>query len=667
MFLNNYGKYAYLSMSALFAASAWAEGINESDIIKPSEVALQHVSDSARTESGVENAKFFATDTDMYVKSGTYGMKVNNSWDGAIQGSVGTSVYVGDYENIGDTSNVFLTPGSTLYELNFDGASGVIYGGDFTNGHVVGRAKTPNASITIYGGKFRDIVGGNWGTGETTGNVDIKMYGGSVSDSKSFGLSGGGMEVQDNLNGNVNILLSSLTKNDGTKTSAESTYVIGGSARGASVSGGVNITLEDQAKTWAIIGGSGDIEYKKNGGTVGSTNIVLDGGIVSSDISIGTLNSPMVSGIVGGGMNKSGVVGDTNITVKGDSQVKAPIIGGNIGVLDSSVGGSSNINIEGGTIDVSGTSSVDVGGQTLSMQNGIYGGSASFGVNYRGFLGWGAVRESGSSVIEGGSNIVVSGGTINGNIYGGGYSNGASGTYTATSQVKGGSKISVDSSSSAVAINGDIYGGGYAENSYSTSNLEGGTNILFKGAGTNLSFEGKVSASGAGAGTANVSGNRVLSFGDSQSAFTGQFNGTINNDKIDGQNQFNELLISSGSSVEFTKEFAINVDALSIFSDSAITGNATINVDDVLNIFVSDAFSGASLTFDLGETVVLSSEASQNIQILHEDGSVFEGADWVYNSDTNSILLTNVPEPAAYAAIFGALALFIGIRRGKRN
>lgn len=655
------------TISMLFGASLFAEGINESDIIKPSESALQHVSDSARTESDIENAKYFATGTDMYVKSGTYGMKVNGAWDGAIQGAVGTSVYVGDYENIGDTSNVFLTPGSTLYELNFAGASGVIYGGDFTNGHVVGRAQTPNASITIYGGKFRDIVGGNWGSGETTGNVDIKMYGGSVSESRSFGLSGGGMEVGDNLNGNVNILLSSITKNDGTKTSAESSYVIGGSARGASVSGGVNISLEDSAKTWAIIGGSGDIEYKKNGGTVGSTNIVLDGGIVSSDISIGSLNSPMVSGIVGGGMNKSGVVGDTNITIKGDSQVKAPIIGGNIGVLDSSVGGSSNINIEGGTIDVSGTTSIDVGGQTLSMQNGIYGGSASFGVNYAGFLGFiGAVRESGSSVIEGGSKIIVSGGTINGNIYGGGYSNGASGTYTATSQVNGGSEISIDSSSDAVSINGDIYGGGYAANSNSTSNLEGGTNILFKGDGANLSFEGTVSASGAGEGTANVSGNRVLSFGDSQTAFTGKFNGTINNETLNGENQFNELYISGNSDVEFTNGFALNVDTLSIFSGAKVSGNASITVEDALNIFISDGFSGSELVLDLGSSIVLSAESKENVSILHEDGSLFDGAELVYDAENNSFTVTNVPEPSTYAAIFGALALALAAYRRRR-
>ena len=196
--------------------------------------------------------------------------------------------------------------------------------------------------------------------------------------------------------------------------------------------------------------------------------------------------------------------------------------------------------------------------------------------------------------------------------------------------------------------------------------MEGGTNILFKGEGENLSFEGSVSASGAGAGTANVSGDRVLSFGDSQAAFTGKFNGTINNESLNGENQFNELRVSSGSSVEFTKNFDLNVDVLSLFSDSSISGLATINVDEALNIFVSDDFTGASLVFDLGETVVLSSVASESIQILHEDGSVFEGADWVYNPDTNSILLTNVPEPATCAAIVGALALAIAVYRRRR-
>ena len=43
--------------------------------------------------------------------------------------------------------------------------------------------------------------------------------------------------------------------------------------------------------------------------------------------------------------------------------------------------------------------------------------------------------------------------------------------------------------------------------------------------------------------------------------------------------------------MEFTQGFELSVDALSIFSDAEVLGNATITVDDALNIFNSDSFS----------------------------------------------------------------------------
>ncbi len=555
------------SLSFIFILSAIADGINENDIILPSREALTHTSVSDGSGS-----QFYGTGTDMYIQSGTYGQKVNNSWDGAIQGSAGKTVYIGDYTKIGDTSNVFLKSGSKLYELNLAGGNAVIYGGDFSKGHVVGRAQTSDASITIYGGKFRDITGGNWvGNSPTTGNVNIKMYSGSVSASKTFGLYGGGMLVGDDLNGNVDILLSSFTKTDGSKTSAESTYIIGGSARGASVSGYTNIILEDGARTWGIIGGSGDLEYQKNGGTVGNSNITIDGGVVNSE-KIGSLTSPMLSGIIGGGMNKSGVVGNTNITVKGSSTVKAPIIGGNIGILTSSVGGSSNINIQGGNVNITGSTSIAEGNQTLSMTNAIYGGSATFGIYKSGFLGFGSVKENGSSTIEGGSNITVSGGNITGNIFGGGYANGGNSSYTATSIVNNGSKITVDVSENKVSIAGDIYGGGYAENSYATSTVNGGTTITFKGNGENLEFKGTIFAGGAGSGNSIVNGNKVFNFGDIETGFNGKFDANISG--------FDSINVSSNSNVVW-QNFSQNtiVMANSVKPSINNSGNMTLVLD----------------------------------------------------------------------------------------
>lgn len=91
------------SLTTLFALSAYAAGVSESEIILPSQSALEHTS-----LSDGSGGQFYGTGTDMYIKSGTYGQKVNGAWYGAIQGAVGTTAYIGDYENIGDTSNQFL-------------------------------------------------------------------------------------------------------------------------------------------------------------------------------------------------------------------------------------------------------------------------------------------------------------------------------------------------------------------------------------------------------------------------------------------------------------------------------------------------------------------------------------------------------------------------------
>lgn len=118
--------------------------------------------------------------------------------------------------------------------------------------------------------------------------------------------------------------------------------------------------------------------------------------------------------------------------------------------------------------------------------------------------------------------------------------------------------------------------------------------------------------------------------------------------------------------MEFTQDFDLNVDTLSIFSNAEVLGNATITVDDALNIFISDSFSGTDLVFELGESIVLSAESQSNVSILHEDGSLFDGAEFAYDPITNSFAISNIPESSTYASIFGALALaFAAYRRRK--
>ena len=118
--------------------------------------------------------------------------------------------------------------------------------------------------------------------------------------------------------------------------------------------------------------------------------------------------------------------------------------------------------------------------------------------------------------------------------------------------------------------------------------------------------------------------------------------------------------------MEFTQDFELSVDTLSIFSDSEVSGGAKITVDDALNIYISDSTSASDLVLDLGESIVLSAESQANISILHEDRSLFDGAEFAYDPETNSFAISNVPEPSTYAAIFGVMALaFAAYRRRK--
>ena len=108
-----------------------------------------------------------------------------------------------------------------------------------------------------------------------------------------------------------------------------------------------------------------------------------------------------------------------------------------------------------------------------------------------------------------------------------------------------------------------------------------------------------------------------------------------------------------------------------MLADPSLTENANVNV-----VFNNDA--GADypnyyiIMGNATETPLpLSSITSQIINVnasngIFVGGSLFDGAEVAYDPQTNSFAISNVPEPATYAAIFGALALaFAAYRRRK--
>lgn len=336
----------------------------------------------------------------------------------------------------------------------------------------------------------------------------------------------------------------------------------------------------------------------------------------------------------------------SNVNASNGIFVGGSFMGSVSGDIRNQISNSNITNVSGGSIAKAGN---DIGGSTyLTINSGTYhtviGGY--FIAEFR--------DDTSKLSINGTTNVIVNGGTIE-NIYGGSAGRG-SGVDIQAGDVN--VVVNAADSSNKVSVN-YVYGlsGEYVEHADKVK-------ILFTGNGENLDVH---SVRAIERPDENASADeRVISFGSEENAFVGQFNGEISNVKIGDQNQFNELVIGKDSSVEFTQDFGLSVDTLSIFSDSEVSGGAKITVDDALNIYISDSTSASDLVLDLGESIVLSAESQANISILHEDGSLFDGAEFAYDPETNSFAISNVPEPSTYAAIFGVLALaFAAYRRRK--
>ena len=137
-----------------------------------------------------------------------------------------------------------------------------------------------------------------------------------------------------------------------------------------------------------------------------------------------------------------------------------------------------------------------------------------------------------------------------------------------------------------------------------------------------------------------------------------------------------EITNNSTLSVAQGSTISINTDASSSTSFSILAGSGLVFENGaILEINIDNTFrSSDSVSF-----VVFDWENGGNFEVIGDfvkdesiflslNGEKFNG-DWNYNIDNNKFIIniSQVPEPAAYAAIFGALALFISIRRGKRN
>lgn len=152
---------------------------------------------------------------------------------------------------------------------------------------------------------------------------------------------------------------------------------------------------------------------------------------------------------------------------------------------------------------------------------------------------------------------------------------------------------------------------------------------------------------------ATLSGGAKLTL--EQGAFLEVTNGKTLTVTSDGLIQIDTDL--SGSTI-----FNVNSNSGLVFEDGAVL---TVNIID--DIITSDAYTIAVISFEDDSLIAgLNNFIKDETLFLTVNGEKFNGA-WDYTVKGNELSISiNVPEPATYAAIFGALALaFAAYRRRK--
>ncbi|WP_303056823.1 beta strand repeat-containing protein, partial [Victivallis vadensis] len=320
----------------------------------------------------------------------------------------GKSVTLSDSTITGKvTGATYTTPGgkdftSTDLTLNNAAVTGDVYGGSYYTGHV------GSAKVTINGGTYNG-----------------RVYGGSITD----------------------YYYDEITVDHAETVITAGTFakeVYGGSGAASSVKLGSSLTISGGTFSNSVFGGGGGGSFV-GGYTLDAGNVpVEDASLPKADSTLtitgGTFNtksSNSIGGVYGG--NAHGfVTGNASVAVTGTDTVSitGPVVGGNN--ASSPSGRAANY--------IGGNASVIIGNAHAVIAGNVAGGSSS-----RKYEGGGS-----ATLVKGNSSVTISAGTVNGNLYGGGF--GISG---GISTVNGNTSVTV----SGGTVNGNIYAGG---NEFST-------------------------------------------------------------------------------------------------------------------------------------------------------------------------------------------------------
>jgi len=409
-----------------------------------------------------------------------------NSNDGGTLGANGGYIYFGGNNEYSATEKISHTFDSTTVLGNT--AGNVAIGGSGE-----GSSMEDGADIVVDGVKMYSLTGGGADGASVKGDISLTVKSGEVEN-----LVGGGR-------GGVHVGNTSITVENGSVSN-----IYGGDQFGGKVEGDINISVKG-GKVGTIYGSN----YSSN-----TPNAEIFNGIsgdVTIDISGGEVNH------IRGGINSNNA-GDVAIAKQ------KMVLNGDVVI---NVGGDAHI----GAYD--GESILATGGSYASV-NGTTTVNISDNAVVDGIIAGGASRTDESGVKS--SNINISGGTLNGDVYAGGLK---------YSSVSGNTAVNI----SGGKINADVYGGGAVGTSVkgnSTISLTGSTAVI----------NGTLYGGGLDGGT--VEGVKTLNLGTSEQAYKGTSALKVAN--------FDKINVSAGSSAElFEYAQSDGGTAINIASNSSLS------------------------------------------------------------------------------------------------
>lgn len=309
-----------------------------------------------------------------------------------------------------------------------------------------------NTNITLTGGTFDELIGGNHIRMTEAGNDDLKIGNTHVTlsgqGSVTYFIGGSKANNADSTNlttGNVTAVISGGTVTGSAMSwgNKDKISVVGGSyvkstgagggtpASTTAKTGDISLSISDGTFTGAVFGGSVADNYGKEQASDSSKpDLSITTGVSSLRIEGGTFQSSNPEkpkdydfGVFGGKDNyatSSKITGSTSVSITGSEKIETSesVIGGSL--LHLTLDGESS------SSSISGTSSVFVDAENATLGDEVIGGSY---VRQRDSK----VTNTASVTVES-TSVTIQNGTVKGNVIGGGHSKigqGASGTMAA--------------------------------------------------------------------------------------------------------------------------------------------------------------------------------------------------------------------------------------------